>query len=259
MTDAELAGTGVLITRPEGQADELRATLKSRGGNAVMFPAIEIVPRDAGQVAAAARELTDPDISIFISTNAVHHGIALAGDEKIAAIGPATTAAIEASGRAVDIVASRGFDSDSLLAHPSLLDVDGKVIRIIRGSAGRGLIARVLRERGASVDYLEVYERRMPRYSDDRLAELEDLWRTGGIDIVTVMSVESLQNLIAILPRWCRDRLGTTPLVTPAKRVIKEAEDRFPGIPTMLASGPQARDMLDAILACNRTRRGKPR
>ena len=259
MADAALAGTGVLLTRPAGQSDELAAAVQARGGAAILFPAIDIVARDSAEVAAAARKLDKPDLSIFISTNAVRHGIGLAGDEKLAAIGPATAEAIEAAGRSVDIVAARGFDSDSLLAEPSLQDVDGRVVRIYRGSGGRGLIAATLRERGAHVDYLEVYERRVPRYGDEELEQLERHWRDGGIDVVTVMSVESLLNLAAILPRSCRDRLGTTPLVTPADRVIKEAGERFPGIPTTLASGPQAPDMLDAILACQKTRRGQTR
>ncbi|MDH3350179.1 MAG: hypothetical protein OEM51_01425, partial [Gammaproteobacteria bacterium] len=56
----------------------------------------------------------------------------------------------------------------------------------------------------------------------------------------------------AVLPEWCAARLRDTPLVTPATRVIKEALERFPGIPTTLARGPQASDMVNAIIACTK-------
>jgi len=85
------------------------------------------------------------------------------------------------------------------------------------------------------------------------MADLEQQWRAGTVNVVTVMSVESLTNLIAILPEWCETELENTPLVTPASRVIKEALDRFPGIPTTLARGPQASEIVDAIVNRNQT------
>ena len=51
------------------------------------------------------------------------------------------------------------------------------------------------------------------------------------------------------LPAEGLEYLGNTRLVTPASRVIKAANGRFPGIPTTLASGPQAGDMAEATIA----------
>lgn len=257
MANDALAGVGVLVTRPARQATRLAQAISAHGGSPVMFPVIEIIARDAAAVDACVRGLPDPDITIFVSQNAVQHGLAYAQEDTIAAVGPATAAAIEAAGRSVDILSGDGYDSESLLATDALQNVDGKVVRIIRGNTGRELIANTLRDRGAVVDYLEVYARRAPNHSSTDLEQIEQLWRNGDVNIVTVMSVESLRNLVAILPKWCGEALHRTPLVTPAKRVIKEVQDRFPGIPTTLANGPQARDMIDAILACNETRSGQ--
>ena len=67
------------------------------------------------------------------------------------------------------------------------------------------------------------------------------------------MSIETLSNLIALLPEWCVQQLDIVPLVTPAARVIKEALDRYPASSPVLASGPQAANMVHAIIANLRT------
>lgn len=242
-----LAGSGVLITRPRHRAAELEAAVAELGGRPVTFPVMAIEPVPAGELEAALAALHAPDIVIFVSPNAVGHGIDFTGDARVAAIGPATQRAVEAAGRNVDIVADDGFDSEHLLAAPGLRDVAGKVVRIIRGRSGRELLANTLRERGATVEYLAVYERRVPEPSASELDALESLWLAGGIDAIVVMSVESLTNLVTLLPDRLQRKLARTRLVTPASRVIKEALIRFPGIPTTLARGPQARDLADAI------------
>ena len=253
MTDNELAGVGVLVTRPRHQAAELVAAITRMGGSAIEFPAIEIIARADDAIASDAHKLLKPDIAIFVSTNAVQHGLAYAGAARIAVVGPATAAAIESSARSVDIRSPAGYDSEHLLAESELQNISGKVVRILRGENGRELLAETLRDRGATVEYLAIYRRKAPDYSTSELAYLEQQWRADTVNVVTVMSVESLVNLIAILPEWCRDKLGKTPLVTPASRVIKEALEQFPGIPTTLARGPQASKMVDAIVNCKQS------
>ena len=248
MTDAALAGVGVLVTRPERQADELVTAIESLGGTAIRFPALVIEPRDPAAVSADVESLDDPDIVIFVSPNAVRYGLDCAGGGAVAAIGPATAAAIAAAGRGVDIVSASGYNSEHLLAEPALKDVSGKVIRIIRGQRGRELLADTLRSRGATVDFVAVYERSSPDYDDADIAALEARLAAEEVDITTVMSAESLRNLVAILPASCLDHLVETRLVTPAARVIKEALELLPGIPTTLAQGPQVDDMVRAML-----------
>lgn len=247
MAEGELAGVGVLVTRPEHQAESLVLAIEAAGGRAIRFPAIAIEPRPEEAVAADAARLPDPDISIFVSANAVRYGLPFAGTARIAAVGPATAAAIEAAGRRVDIRPAEGFDSEHLLAEPELVDVSGKVVRIIRGESGRELLAETLRERGAAVDYLAVYTRRAAQPDEAALSRLEAAWRKGDVRVVTVMSVETLASLEKILPGWCRDRLRQTLLVTPAERVIIEATKQFKGIPTALAEGTGPNDIVRAI------------
>jgi uroporphyrinogen-III synthase len=253
MTDTQspLAGVGVLVTRPRAQATELIEAIESKGGTALWFPVIEIVPRDPDAVAADAAALPDPDIALFVSRNAVDHGLAYAESAMKGAVGPTTTAAIMRAGQSVEIQPKQGFDSESLLAEPELQNVADKQVRIIRGGDGRELLAETLRERGAVVHYLSVYERRRPEKERQQLADIETAWRNGAIHVITVMSVESLKNLTLLLPEWCAQHIGSLPLVTPAARVIKEAHDRYPDARAILAAGPQTTDMVDAIQKLN--------
>ncbi len=253
MTDSPLQGVGVLVTRARAEAADLIAAIENKGGEAICFPVIEIKPRDTAAIRSAAAALPPADIAIFVSSNAVNHGLAFSAGALKAAIGPATAAAIQATGQNTDISPADGFDSESLLKESALLDISGKHVRIIRGSEGRELLAETLRDRGAIVDYLSVYERVLPKISAEQLIEIETAWLAGRINAVTIMSVETLNNLLSALPKNLLDDFANVPLVTPAARVIKEALDRFPASRPVLASGTQAAELVDAIIAIHRT------
>ena len=253
MAESDLRGVGVLVTRPKHQATSLVDAITQKGGVAIELPVMAVIAHDAATIEHDVASLLEPDIAIFVSANAVRLGMAHAGAAKIATIGPATAIAIRRHGREVDIQSVDGFDSEHLLNAEELQDVHGKVIRIVRGNVGRELLAKTLRSRGAIVEYLAIYRRQIPEYSSEELLEITEQWQAGKVDVVTIMSVESLQNLLKILPRECRELLVNTALVTPAQRVVQEAAAQLPGIPTTLAKGPQVKDMIDAILACRNT------
>ena len=256
MPEGPLQGVGILVTRPRTQAAELVKAIEAQGGTAYCFPVLEIVPFDELDIRNSVARLGKPDICIFVSRNAVEFGIRFADEGDIAVIGPATARAVVAAGRVVDIQSAAGYDSEHLLAEERLKNVSGKRVRIIRGSDGRELLAEELKRRGAIVEYLSVYERRLPDISTDTRADLEREWRQGHINIVTAMSVDSFVNLLLLLPEWCVNQLESTPLVTPAGRVIKEVLNRFPASRPILAPGPGADDMVEAIIAIETTDSG---
>ena len=250
MTTGPLDGIGVLVTRPEGRARELNEAIEDAGGTVVPFPVLEIETRDETILHDEQARLPPPDIAIFVSTNAVRFGLRYIPESgvKIAAIGPTTRACIEAEGRTVDIYPAIGFDSEHLLQEPELMDVGGKNVRIVRADSGRELLATTLRERGARVDYLSAYRRLPKRHTDAELDALERTWRDGRIDFVTVMSVATLESLWSVLPDYCQNALPATPLVTPSERVIQTAGEKIPGVRAVLAPGPQAADMVRAMI-----------
>lgn len=248
MTELPLAGVGVLITRPEHQAGELANAIEEMGGTAILFPTLRIDGHDAVTVRAAAKRLPQPDIVIFVSSNAVHFGIHVAGNARIAVIGEATAVAVRAARRSVDIMPRDGCDSEHLLATADLTNVSGRNITIIRGQDGRDLLAETLARRGAHVSYLGVYERGIATPAADETAALIRKWQSGEIDVVTAMSVASFLNLVALLPQSALHLLARTRLVTPAARVLKEVLTHFPNQAAFLSDGPGAAAMVQAII-----------
>lgn len=210
-----LTGLSVLVTRPAQQSEALAAQIRELGGEAWVLPAIDIRPLHASVTAAY-------QLVIFVSVNAVDHGASLIvknADTRIAAIGRATAAALAAASLPADIVPEHGFTSEVLLEHPQLTLADGARILIVRGRGGREFLQQTFTARGLVVDTLDVYERVMPALDELRRAELESLWASGSIDAVTVTSVETLNNLAALLSEQGRQLLKSTPLVVPSGRV----------------------------------------
>jgi uroporphyrinogen-III synthase len=250
VNEGPLAGYRVLVTRPAHQAGDLVAAIEGAGGEAIRFPVIEIVGRNQDIVAQEFASLPKPDIAIFVSRNAVDYGLEVVrgSDTTIAAVGPSTRVAIEAAGVDVSITSDKGFDSERLLAHPALQDVRDKSVIVVRGESGRELLADTLRDRGAAVSYLSTYRREIRRAPQDELDSLDETWCNNGIDCLTVMSVETLKNLLAQLPPTSLEQLRQTPLVAPGARVIQTAMELVPGIPAVQASGPQPADMLNALI-----------
>lgn len=250
MSELPLAGCRVLVTRAEDQAGELVRAIESAGGQAIRFPVLTISGHDAALLASEFAALPAPDLIIFVSPNAVRFGVAATrmSTARVAAVGPATARALQDAGVKVDIVPAAGFDSEHLLAHPDLQIMSGRSVVIVRGERGRELLGNALRARGAVVNYLSAYRRAPNRPPAATIARLDDDWRNGRVDCVTVMSVETLENLLAALPPASLALLGKTPLVAPGDRVIQTACELVPGIPAITAPGPTAADMLNALI-----------
>lgn len=238
---------GVLVTRPQGQNRELGDAVRLAGGAVFELPTTEIVGFADEQVQAQSFAA---DIVIFVSQNAVRFGARVLENSKarIAAIGPATKSALQASGFSVDIWPLGRPDSDHLLAHPALSDVRGARILIVRGTTGREHLMETLTERGALVRYLAVYERRTARPEAAAVENVVRAFTEHEIEAVIVMSVESLMSLLDILPATVLPLLRETLLVTPSERVVQTASVLLAGARAVAADGPQATQMVDAIL-----------
>jgi uroporphyrinogen-III synthase len=247
-----LTGVGVLVTRPERQAEHLSQLIEAEGGAAVRYPALDIRPRpDRAAVRAAVGPADRYDLAIFVSANAVHFGADLLGDRRdlpIAVVGQATAAALNAEGFRVSLMPEEGADSESLLALPQLARMDGRRVLIVRGTGGRDLLHDALTARGARVHYAEVYTREASYPSQERKAEVEALWRQGGIKVYTATSVELLEALVGIVTPRCRELLHSTALVTGARRVADAATRLGIGSPLILADSPEDAALVRALV-----------
>ena len=230
-----LAGLSVLVTRPEGRADELVGAIRAAGGRARHIPLLAVAPldarRDASIIAATrerVRELPHYRRVIAISVNAVDYGLRWINEtwprppEGIDwyAIGPATAAAL--AQRGIDAQAdSAAMTTEALLARADFQHLDGERILILRGVGGRETLFETLSARGARVDLAECYRRCDPALDE---AGRRALWQPAA-DAVCVNSAETLRHLWQYLPQPARELYRGRPLLVPSERVAQAARE----------------------------------
>lgn len=249
-----LNGAGVLITRPGHQSAELARLVEKAGGVPVLFPAIEIEPAaSASQLLSKFRSLSRPNLAIVISSNAANYGEPVLAelvdqDIQLAAIGPATARTLKHLGCRPGIVPASGFNSEALLAEDEFRDMAGQRVLILRGQGGRELLGDTLHNRGATVDYLEVYRRILPQPGSGEVEKIESLWAQGGIRFVAANSVETLDNLVKLLTHDGQRLLRGSRIVTISERVVRKADQLGIAAPTLLAESPTDQAILDIML-----------
>ena len=241
-----LTGLTVLVTRPAAQCAMLCAEIEGQGGSAIAFPAVEIEPVAVQATVAAA----DYDLVVFVSVNAVEHGaqqVIKSARTRIAAIGRATAAALAAAELAADIVPEGGFNSEALLAHPELQLTSGARVLIVRGEGGRELLRDTFAEHGMVVETREVYRRVRPNVDAAKVAEVEARWSDEGIDVATATSIETLQNLQALLTEHGRQLLSGTALLVPSRRIVAAAVSAGLRGEAIVAAGADDASMIGAL------------
>lgn len=221
-----LNGALVLVTRPEAQADKLCRLISEHEGEALRFPTLEIQPAIVSPE-AIAQALTC-DWLVFTSTNAVDFALQafdgkMAGLQsvRLAAVGQATANALRQAGLDVACVPANDFSSEGLLAEFAMQQVAGLKFMIVRGVGGREKLAQTLRNRGADVDYLEVYCRCRPEMGN---GELVRRLRDGKLAASTITSGEALENLLAMLDQASGALLRRLPLIVVSDRIRQLAQ-----------------------------------
>jgi uroporphyrinogen-III synthase len=253
---------GVLVTRPAPQAAPLCRLIEDEGARAIAFPTVVIEPAPHPQALRAGLAAFAPvDMAIFVSPNAVLHGAALVAGlhprPLVAAIGPATAAALGAAGLTADVQPSDGFTSEALLAESALAPPLQLRIALVRGGEGRDLLGRELRRRGADVRALDVYVRRQPFVNEHDAATLTGRWQRGEVDIVIATGVETLTNLHALLGRDAAALLKRTPILTSSARVDRAARRLGHRVPSAIAAGPDPRSLVAALADWQRRQTGR--
>jgi uroporphyrinogen-III synthase len=217
-----MTGGGLLVVRPLEQGLMLARMIRERGGLAWVFPTIEIrpIPVDAQW---AASILTGADWLVFVSVNAVECGWPLVQRSlgvlpRLAAVGPTTAGKLaELSGGTV-LFPREGADSEALMALPEMRSITGQSVVIVRGKGGREWLRQTLEMRGASVRYLECYERLAPLPD---YASLDQAIASEAA--VSVMSAESLRNLWQLAGPERQAALQKLHFLVPHPRVAEAA------------------------------------
>lgn len=217
----------VIITRPAEQQSFLQQGLQQLGCQVVSMPTLKIVAEDeTGELKQKCLDIDHYSAVIAISANAAHFGVDYLDrywpqpPVKInwLAVGPATAEVMQQAGLVTQMPDSQ-FDSEGLLQLECLQqpNISGQKILIWRGVGGRETLASTLRQRGAQVDYAELYQRLVPSYTQDE-------WQIAAqqADLLVVSSGQGLQAVM----QQCSDLAKHCPTVlAPSERVAKIAKE----------------------------------
>jgi len=233
--DNALTGLSVLLTRPARQATGITRLIEEHGGRVSHLPLIEIEAIQDGpdfeRIKSGILALDNYTAAIFVSTNAATIGMEwidrywpqLPVGLSAYAVGPGTGNLLRQFSWPVHYPDS-GITSEDLLALPGMQDVRGKRVALFRGQGGRELLAATLRERGAQVDYIELYRRLEPHYDPAQvLAQLRD----DDVHAIVTTSQQILQALLALGANGGEDKasaallslLRQLPVIVPSQRV----------------------------------------
>ncbi len=194
---APLAGLTVAVTRARASASGLARQLESLGARVVQAPAIRTVP-----LPGPAPDLASYDLVCLTSpvgVDALFERLRTGGLDarafagvRVAAIGPGTAEALATYGIVADVIPERAVAEGLVEA---LSDLTPPVHRalIARASEGREVLPEALREQGAEVDVLALYETR----AEDAPAQL--LQEALAADYLTFTSASTVRFLLRAL------------------------------------------------------------
>jgi uroporphyrinogen III methyltransferase / synthase len=187
-----LAGRTVAVTRARAQASDLARRLEHLGADVVEAPTIRTCALGGGPL-----DPTPYDLVCLTSPNGVHclferldDGIHPPGDARslaharVAAIGPGTAHALASHGITADVLPER-FVAESLVQ--ALAGVDARRVLVARAREARDVLPDALRERGAEVDVVALYETLAEPLSESALS------RARSADYITFTSSSTVR------------------------------------------------------------------
>ena len=245
MADGDLP---VIVTRPRELAGDLCGLLRAAGAQPIEFPVIDIQPLTPAAVSVR------PDILLFVSRNAVRHGLPHVGHllvtARVGAVGSGTAAALAAAGVTDALTPPAGAPAGGagLLANPALAPeaISARRVLIVRGVGGSDELALGLRERGAAVEYLEVYRRVLARPDPATLARLRD---EGREPVIIVTSSEGARNLFDIVGPALATWLRGLRFVVISPRVAQTIREQQVIVEPLLADAADDRSLAAAAVS----------
>jgi len=201
-----LFSRGIVITRPEAQAEELSELLRRKGARVIPFPVIRIAPPETWEeLDGAIDRLESYRWIIFTSANGVAFFFRRLRERgrdirdlkgiRIATIGPATASAVEALGIRVDLVPEE-FISEGVVKAFAGEDLRGSRVLLPRAKEARDVIPEGLAAMGATCDIATTY--RTVR-SDRDASELAPLFDDEKVDVITFTSPSTVANFLRIM------------------------------------------------------------
>lgn len=198
-----LFGKRIVVTRAAQQASALSGKLAELGAEVIEMPATRIARLDAAPLRVLLGDLDDYGWLMFTSRNGVElfwENLLSSGRDarglagvKIAAVGPATAAALLERGIAVDIIPDR-FVAEGLLAKLSERDdVVGARVLYVTAEGARDVLPEGLTGMGAEVDVIPLYRSITDGKGSAKLARRID---AGQLDLVTFTSASGVRAFV---------------------------------------------------------------
>jgi uroporphyrinogen-III synthase len=240
----------LLLTRPAEDCAALAETLAAQGVFSSCLPLLEIAPLPVSEkIRRAITQLPSCSAVIVVSKPAARIALDLLDGASALtmpwfSVGAATAQILLDHGLDANFPAD-GDDSEALLQLPRLREAisqPGAQVLILRGEGGRELLAERLRERGASVEYLELYRRDLPAYAPDELPRRIAAERLNGLVVSSGQGFEHLRQMAG--DAW--PTIAPLPLFVPSPRVAELA--RAAGARTVVdCRGASAAALLTAL------------
>jgi len=201
-----LFGRGIVITRPEAQAEEFASLLHTQGARVIHFPTIKITPAESYEgLDGTIGQLSQYQWIIFTSANGVGFFLnrlqELGRDLRdlkgirICAIGPATAAKIEKLGIRVDVIPEE-FISEGVVKEFEKLNLKGSRMLLPRAEKARDVISEGLTKLGAKVDVVTAYR---TVNSGKNRSEMDNFIKEGKVDVITFTSPSTVTNFMEIM------------------------------------------------------------
>ncbi|MDF2954286.1 MAG: Uroporphyrinogen-III methylase [Thermodesulfobacterium sp.] len=207
-----LFGKKIVVTRTREQASKLVEKLEELGAMCYEIPTIKIEAVVDEKIYQTIEKLSSYDWIIFTSENGVKFffkvlwekgkDLRVLGNSKVAVIGSSTKTFLENMGIRADLIPEKEFTQEGLISAFSRIDIKDKNILIPRAKEAREVLPQRLKEMGAKVDVLPVYETKTCEESKEKLRNILE-----EVDIVTFTSSSTVKNFFKLIEETERSYL----------------------------------------------------
>lgn len=222
----------VILRQPE-QALSLIKAIEQKGGMGYAFPTVAIQPivPSESTLMSWLRAIATADVLFVASQSAIQCApnpvliqIAQQKKLKILTMGQATSQAFKDKGLSIFFTLFPGGTSEDLLQQPFLQEaaIKGKKVLLLAGTDGRTQVHDTLSARGASVEWMKVYQQHALQLD---LTAICQTWKQQPKIGFIAASINSLKNLMYSLNPQDRDWLFTRPLLTISPRITAYAKE----------------------------------
>lgn len=203
-----LLGKTIVVTRARQQASQSACLMAEAGAEVMQFPTISINPLDDySETRKEIAKLSEYDWVVFTSVNGVKYfweqmedmgkDSRALGTCLISAVGPATAEELHKKGIVPDFIPER-YVAEEIAQ--GLLDrgMKGKKLLLPRAKVARDVLPDALKEAGAEVKILPVYETKPSSEGKEKVLEAME---KGELDCITFGSSSTVTNFLSLIPQ----------------------------------------------------------